>query len=74
MYSMTSLTWLSGMFYEEMQSLHWYFLSILAGGETCALKGVFNYGNFLKEMSVLTELLTEGFLCNAVQWDTQCSL
>lgn len=31
-------------------------VSILAGGETCALKRVFNYGCFLKEMPVLTEL------------------
>lgn len=51
-----------------MQSLRWYFLSILAGGETCALKCVFNYGSSLKEMSVLTELLTERFLCDVVQW------
>lgn len=68
MYRMTSLTWLSSMFYVEMQSLHWYFLSILAWGETCVLKHVFNYGNFLQEMSVLTELWTERLLCDAVQW------
>lgn len=45
------------MVYEKMQSLHWYFLehdlesfdvvSILAGGEACTLKYVFNYGGFL---------------------------
>lgn len=31
-------------------------VSVLAGGKTCALKCVFDYGGFLKEMCVLTEL------------------
>lgn len=44
--------------------LHQYYLP---GEETCALEHVFNYGSFLKEISVLIEPWTERFLCYAVQ-------